>query len=178
MTHGFLPLGTFCPPLIDRPQAVFTGRQQPKPDRFAAQTPSVSIPSCWNPQVADSKDRQTLQRRQTAQAHDWQSANAGMGVQRAHSSTTIAEHLSQARLGLAGLARLGQRARRQRQLEMERIWLAANRHRYSGRWIALDGDRLLAVGSSSREVFSEVANHAPAPLVIHIVEQELPFAGW
>jgi len=177
MTHDFLPLGTFCPALFDRTPAAFTSGQQPKPDRSAAQTLSVLIPSCRDPQVADSTDRQTLQRHQTARAHNWQSANTG-GVQRAHSSTTVIEHLSQARLALASLARLGQRVRRQRQLDMERIWLAANRHSYSGRWIALDGDRLLAVGDSSREVFSEVANHTPAPLVIRIVEQEAPFAGW
>ena len=175
MTHGFLPLGTFYPPLFDCTPAVFTRGQEPKLGQSGAQKLSVLIPSCRNPQGADSTDRQTLQREHSAEAHDWQ---PGLGVQRAHSSTTIAEHLSQAPLALASLARLGERGRRRRQLELERIWLAANRHRYSGRWIALDGDRLLAVGVSSREVFCEVANHTPAPLVIHITEPELPFAGW
>ena len=61
---------------------------------------------------------------------------------------------------------------------LERLWLAANWHKYLGRWIALDGDRLLAVGTCSREVFAEVAGHTPAPLVIQVVEHEMPFAGW
>ncbi len=169
MTHGLLPLGTFCPPLFDCTPAVFRPSQQPKPDRSAVQTPSVLM------HVAESTGLQTLLRQQGAQSRDRQPT---LDVHLARSSMSIAEHFSQAPRALESLARLGQRGRRQRQLDMERIWLAANRHRYSGRWIALDGDRLLADGASAREVFAEVANHTPAPLVIHIAEGEPPFAGW
>jgi antitoxin (DNA-binding transcriptional repressor) of toxin-antitoxin stability system len=58
-------------------------------------------------------------------------------------------------------------------------WLALNRHRYAGRWVALDGDRLLAVGDSGREVYAAIANQGRTPLVTRIEpEDELPFAGW
>ena len=58
-------------------------------------------------------------------------------------------------------------------------WLALNRHRYAGRWVALDGDQLLAVGDSAREVYAAVGNHQPAPLVTRVEpEDELQFAGW
>jgi len=76
------------------------------------------------------------------------------------------------------LAKWQQRAQKERQLHQEMQWLAENRHRYSGRWIALEGGRLLAVGDTSREVFSKVANCTEPPLVIRIEEEELPFAGW
>jgi hypothetical protein len=63
-------------------------------------------------------------------------------------------------------------------MEKERIWLAENRSKYSGKWIALEGGRLLAVADSAKEVFSKVANHPTPPLVIRISEHDLPFSGW
>jgi len=38
--------------------------------------------------------------------------------------------------------------------QKEAKWLAENRARYAGLWIALDGDKLLAVSRSSKEVFA------------------------
>ena len=38
--------------------------------------------------------------------------------------------------------------------ELERRWLEENSRQYSGRWVALEGDRLLATGSSAREVYA------------------------
>jgi antitoxin (DNA-binding transcriptional repressor) of toxin-antitoxin stability system len=58
-------------------------------------------------------------------------------------------------------------------------WLALNKQRYVGRWVALDGDRLLAVGDSAREVYVAIANHAQTPLVTRVEsEDEAYFAGW
>jgi uncharacterized protein (DUF433 family) len=58
-------------------------------------------------------------------------------------------------------------------------WLAENRQRYAGRWIALEGDKLLAVGDSVREVYAALANHAGTPLVTQVEpEDEHHFAGW
>jgi len=57
-------------------------------------------------------------------------------------------------------------------------WLAKNRHEYSGKWIALRGDCLLAVGATAKEVFSRVTGQDTLPLVIRVDEEELPFAGW
>ena len=67
---------------------------------------------------------------------------------------------------------------RMRQREhMEAAWLQTNRAQYLGKWVALDGDLLLASGLSAREVFTEVAGHMPAPLVVKVREL-VPFAGW
>jgi hypothetical protein len=38
--------------------------------------------------------------------------------------------------------------------ELERRWLKENAQKYAGGWVALDGDRLLASGSSAREVYA------------------------
>jgi len=61
--------------------------------------------------------------------------------------------------------------------ELESAWLAANRDQYIGQWIALDGDELLAVAPTAREVFALVAGRATTPLVMQI-ESPKPFAGW
>ena len=38
--------------------------------------------------------------------------------------------------------------------ELERKWLEENGQKYAGAWVALDGDWLLAKGSSAREVYA------------------------
>jgi hypothetical protein len=38
--------------------------------------------------------------------------------------------------------------------EQERTWLAQHQHEYAGRWVALDGNQLVATGSSAREVYA------------------------
>jgi len=63
--------------------------------------------------------------------------------------------------------------------ERELAWLSANRHLYANRWIALDGDTLLAVADTAREVFAAVAGHPRVPLVIQVEPPEgANFAGW
>ncbi|MSV36411.1 MAG: hypothetical protein EXQ47_12575 [Bryobacterales bacterium] len=62
--------------------------------------------------------------------------------------------------------------------EAEMKWLAENRDKYAGRWVALDGDHLLATGATSKDVFSKVACLSDPPLVIRIDRDDLPFAGW
>jgi hypothetical protein len=58
-------------------------------------------------------------------------------------------------------------------------WLALNREHYAGRWVALDGDRLLADGKSGREVYAAIANHGRIPLVTRVEPEDEPyFAGW
>src|SRR6185312_6918799 len=34
-------------------------------------------------------------------------------------------------------------------------WLRENQEKYSGQWVALDGDRLIASGSTAKEVYSK-----------------------
>lgn len=65
-----------------------------------------------------------------------------------------------------------------RQFEEESRWLAENRNRFAGQWIALQGSRLLAVGVTAKEVFRKVADEKSPPLVILVDSGEPPFAGW
>jgi Family of unknown function (DUF5678) len=61
--------------------------------------------------------------------------------------------------------------------EME--WLRRHRHEYTGRWVALKGDVLVAAGASAAEVYKAIAGRADVPLVTQLrPEQEEPFAGW
>ena len=63
--------------------------------------------------------------------------------------------------------------------QSEFIWLALNRQQYAGRWVALDGDELLAVGDSAQDVFAAIANRRQTPLVTRVEpDDELNFAGW
>src|SRR6185437_9279562 len=61
---------------------------------------------------------------------------------------------------------------------LEKRWLAENRQRFSGRWIALEGQTLLASGDTAKEVFSRVAGQARPPLVIRVEDHKHPFARW
>ncbi|MFN0124218.1 MAG: DUF5678 domain-containing protein [Blastocatellia bacterium] len=38
--------------------------------------------------------------------------------------------------------------------DLERVWMEQNRDVYAGRWVALDGSRLVASGASAREVYA------------------------
>ncbi len=50
-------------------------------------------------------------------------------------------------------------------------WLGTNGHKYHGRWVALDGDRLLAVASSLRELREQLRTLAPIrPPLLHRVD--------
>jgi len=61
--------------------------------------------------------------------------------------------------------------------EME--WLRDHGREYAGRWIAVKGDRLLAVGASASEVYAQIRQRADAPMVAKVGQNDdLPFAGW
>ena len=65
--------------------------------------------------------------------------------------------------------------------EMELRWMADHQEEYAGKWVALDGDTLLAAGSSAREVYEAVdrLNGVSIPLVVQIQPKDsLPFGGW
>jgi hypothetical protein len=58
-------------------------------------------------------------------------------------------------------------------------WLADHREEYAGRWVALRGNRLVAVGDSAAAVYRQVGQRDDAPLVVQVEpRQPLPFAGW
>lgn len=92
--------------------------------------------------------------------------------------STVESHLLLAQNALRHFARCGKRVDSDKKFSQEMNWLAANKSRFAGRWIALEGEHLLAVGNTSREVFSQLPANAAPPLVIRINEEDLPFAGW
>src|SRR5918996_2225813 len=58
-------------------------------------------------------------------------------------------------------------------------WLHESREKYSGQWVALDGDRLIASGPTAKEVYSKAkAEGVAIPCVELVTEQEsVPFTG-
>ena len=58
-------------------------------------------------------------------------------------------------------------------------WLHENRDKYSGQWVALDGDRLIANGPTAKEVYSKAkAKGVVIPFVELVTEQEpVPSSG-
>jgi hypothetical protein len=58
-------------------------------------------------------------------------------------------------------------------------WLEENRKRYSGQWVALDGDRLIASGPTAKEVYSKAKSEGfETPFVELVTEPEpSPFTG-
>jgi len=59
-------------------------------------------------------------------------------------------------------------------------WLRDHAHEYGGQWVALDGDRLIAHGTDSREVFASArADGAYLPLITYIEPVDAPpFMGF
>jgi hypothetical protein len=58
-------------------------------------------------------------------------------------------------------------------------WLHENREKYAGQWVALDGDRLIANGSTAKEVYSKAkAESVEIPFVELVTDREpMPFTG-
>jgi|SRR5215213_7230942 len=58
-------------------------------------------------------------------------------------------------------------------------WLHENREKYSGQWVALDGDRLIASGPTAKEVYSKAkAEGIEIPFVELVTDREpVPFTG-
>lgn len=64
--------------------------------------------------------------------------------------------------------------------EQARKWINENREEYVGKWVVLDGDKLISVGANSREVCEEARNKGiEAPFLAKVeAVNSLPFAGW
>lgn len=58
-------------------------------------------------------------------------------------------------------------------------WLYENREQYSGQWVALDGDRLIANGPTAKEVYSKAkAEGVEVPFVELVrLPDPVPFTG-
>jgi hypothetical protein len=63
----------------------------------------------------------------------------------------------------------------------EMKWVSENRAAFSAQWVALEGDRLIAVDSDARKVFAAAkAEGIESPFVVYIAaEDPVPFvSGW
>lgn len=65
-----------------------------------------------------------------------------------------------------------------RRVQAEIDWITENRAQYAGRWVALVGNELIAVGDSAREVFDKTSAMAPQPVLVRVEAESLPFSGW
>ena len=63
---------------------------------------------------------------------------------------------------------------------LERKWLAEHRADYGGKWVVLDGDRLVSVGTNGRDVYEEARRQGIKIPFLARVEllDSLPFGGW
>lgn len=82
-----------------------------------------------------------------------------------------------AQLALEQIRALHRKQERRRREQAEAEWIAANRARYAGRWVALLGGDLIATGDSAKAVAQAAASAPSTPLIIYL-DHDLPFAGW
>ena len=62
----------------------------------------------------------------------------------------------------------------------EQLWIQSHWREYLGRWVALDGDRLISDAASARLALEEaMALGVQSPFLMRVTEpSELPFGGW
>jgi predicted DNA-binding antitoxin AbrB/MazE fold protein len=62
----------------------------------------------------------------------------------------------------------------------EQEWFRLNGPRYAGKWVAIEGDRLVSHGENARAVLQQArAEGVQHPLLIQVPkEPPLPFGGW
>jgi hypothetical protein len=62
----------------------------------------------------------------------------------------------------------------------EQAWIESHWREYLGRWVALDGSRLLGEAAGPREALEKArALGVSAPFLMHVTEpSDLPFGGW
>ena len=57
-------------------------------------------------------------------------------------------------------------------------WLKAHRHEYIGKWVVLDGDRLVGAGDDPQPIFAQARTQGvKVPFVTFIQEDLKPFMG-
>ena len=111
----------------------------------------------------------------------WQSRplfHSKFRVSRARETTSLTDHLRNARAGLTELMERERRAEQHKNFQKALQWLSENRQRYAGQWLALQGAELVAIGKTAPEVYARVRGQQPPALVVKVDAEELPFAGW
>ena len=65
-----------------------------------------------------------------------------------------------------------------RKFELAMKWLEENRQKYLGKWVCLDGDKLIAFGADGLKIYQEAkAKGIEVPFVEHIVEENEVYGG-
>jgi hypothetical protein len=64
--------------------------------------------------------------------------------------------------------------------EQHMAWLKAHREEYAGKYVALDGDRLVGAGATIREAHEQARRQGVEhPFLTHISSvNDAPFGGW
>jgi hypothetical protein len=146
---------------------------------------SVTISASENPQMASNVDL-LIFLVNSGRPESWQSPGpswlpkpaALTDVLRLSGTRGSRRSLAGAKHALQKIQQMGNERQFRRRVEEEADWIARNKVEFSGKWVALLGDRLLASADSAREVFRATKDVLPTPLVIQIDGQDLPFAGW
>ena len=58
-------------------------------------------------------------------------------------------------------------------------WIDEHRKEYDGKWVVLDGDKLISCGTNAKEVYDEARNKGfHSPFLKRIKANILPWGGW
>ncbi len=58
-------------------------------------------------------------------------------------------------------------------------WIEENKEEYDGKFVVLDGDKLIAYGTDSKTVYDKArANGYKSPFLTRVKAKTLPFGGW
>jgi hypothetical protein len=73
---------------------------------------------------------------------------------------------------------LGQAAAPAQSRAIESNWVERHRDKYLGRWVALEGDTLIAHGANAREVYLAARQAGIAgPYLVHVTPKADPYIG-
>ena len=62
--------------------------------------------------------------------------------------------------------------------EQERAWIEAHRDEYLDKWVAVEGDALVAHGTNPRQVYLAARDAGiEVPYIVHVQKREEPFTG-
>jgi hypothetical protein len=82
------------------------------------------------------------------------------------------------RAALNALASNGDTQPAYRTNEQERAWVEAHRDEYLGQWVAVECDRLVAHGTSPREVYLAARDAGiEVPYIVRVENPQEPFTG-
>ena len=113
---------------------------------------------------------------QRGQRND-QSNSGSLVIRQTPAGTQLTTSASALR-AMEQVAEMRKQRRERNRVGEELKWIAANRGRFGGQWVALDGDKLVAIGQSAREVSDAAKGQTQNPLVVYLESNPKPFAGW